>query len=130
MPIDVMPAQYGSLDNFLFCELLQLIRGKQLAVALRGPESESEAYRLIYYEMERMQPTRKVATVEELLSPQFGEAPVWRKNWIDWEAEVRRGTPELGMIFSDDVKIGIVRPRTPRILRQHLRLSAMEYGGD
>ena len=34
------------------------------------------------------------------------------------------------MIFSDDVKIGIVRPRTPRILRQHLRLSAMEYGGD
>ena len=59
-------------------------------MVLRGPEAGFEAYRLIYREMERMQPTRKASTVEDLLTPTLGESPVWRKNWLDWEAELRR----------------------------------------
>jgi hypothetical protein len=120
-----------SLDTFLYTQLLAWLEGEQLETLLRGPENCGfEAWRSLVRAQERLEPTRKVMQLEKLLHPQFGDRMTWRREWLSWEAECLRHAVLLGGVLTGDVKISIVRQRAPADLRQHLMLTAKDYGGD
>ena len=123
--------QISDLDEFLYAQLLVWLETEQLEVLLRGPDGHGfEGWRVLVRAQERLEPTRKVMQIEKLLHPQFGERGTWRRAWLNWEAEVQRHAVLLGGVLTDDVKIGLVRTRTPSDLKQHLMLTAKDYGGD
>ena len=68
--------------------------------------------------------------MEQLLHPHFGDRTTWRREWLSWEAECLRHAVLFGGVLAGDMKIGIVRQRAPNDLRQHLILTAKDYGGD
>ena len=120
-----------ALDTFLYTQLLAWLEGEQLETLLRGPENCGfEAWRSLVRAQERLEPTRKVMQLEKLLHPQFGDRMTWRREWLSWEAECLRHAVLLGGVLTGDVKISIVRQRAPADLRQHLMLTAKDYGGD
>ncbi len=81
-------------------------------------------------DLKRLEPTRKVAQLEKLLHPHFGDRMTWRRERMSWEAECPRHAVLLSGVLTGDVKIGTVRQRAPADLRPHLMLTEKDYGGD
>ena len=129
--LDNIAEEIVSLDTFLFTQLLVWLEGEQLETLLRGPENRGfEGWRTLVRAQERLEPARKIAQLEKLLHPDFGDRASWRRKWLAWEAECLRHTVLLGGVMKGDVKIIIVRQRAPVDLRQHLMLTAKDYGTD
>ena len=129
--LENVAAEIVGLDTFLFTQLLVWLEGEQLEMLLRGPENRGfEGWRTLVRAQERLEPTHKVAQLEKLLYPEFGDRASWRRKWLAWEAECLRHTVLLGGVLTGDVKISIVRQRAPADLRQHLMLTARDYGAD
>ena len=129
--LEVVADEVIPLDIFLCTQSLVWLEGEQPETLLRGPENRGfEGWRILVRAQERLEPTRKVAQLEKLLHPQFGDRSTWRRQWLSWEAECLRHSVLLGGVLTGDVKVSIVRQRAPSDLRQHLMLTAKDYGGD
>ena len=78
--LDLIAEEVTMLDTFLYTQLLVWLEGEQLEMLLRGPENKGfEAWRSLVRAQERLEPTRKVAQLEKLLHPHFGDRTTWRR---------------------------------------------------
>ena len=129
--LDNVAEEVVTLDTFLFTQLLVWLEGEQLETLLRGPENRGfEGWRTLVRAQERLEPARKIAQLEKLLHPDFGDRSSWRRKWLAWEAECLRHTVLLGGVLTGDGKISIAQQQAPVDLRQHLILTARDYGGN
>ena len=130
-PITSVSPLISDLDSFLYNQLLGWLEGEQLEVMMRGPEGAGfEAWRELVRQQERLEPARKVLTLERLLHPDFGDASEWRRKWLNWEATIRQNASLVSGALSDEVRISVVRQRAPDELKRHLVLTARDYGNN
>ncbi len=66
----------------------------------KGPLCGVEAWRVVVEEMERNTMNRRLALVEKLDRPEFGEDTAeWRLHRKAWELEVKYHLPQIGGVF-------------------------------
>ena len=77
-------------SSFLYAELLGATSGVQTEVILEVEDRNGfEAWRRLVQEMERDTVNRKLAIIESMSRPEFGDdLQSWRQRWKRWEREV------------------------------------------
>ena len=128
--IQLVPQNLRQASSFIFAELLGSSSGVQMEIVLEvDGRNGFEAWRRLVCEMERDTVNRKLAIIESLSRPDFGDdLRDWRQRWKRWEREVKHYLPQVGGSLNDPMRIAIVRQRTPCELQKHLKLNAMQYG--
>ena len=128
--ISNVPVHLKQAMSFLYAELLGSTSGVQMETVLEvDGRNGFEAWRRLVCEMERDTVNHKLAIIESLSRPDFGDdLREWRQRWKRWEREVKHYLPQVGGSLNDAMRIAIVRQRTPYELQKHLKLNAMQYG--
>jgi hypothetical protein len=126
-----VPAAFRELNRFLHGKLKERLVGTCLEVVLAEEGHQGfSACRALCNEMERMVVSRKLAKIEDLMTPKFdGTEEEFYGQWRKCEREVALNVNMIGPEFRDDVRIAIVRQYTPPNLESHLQLTAEEYEG-
>ena len=78
--LDNIAEEIVGLDTFLHTQLLVWLEGEQLETLLRGPEYRG--WRTLVRAQERLETARKIAQLEKLLHPDFGDRASWRRKWL------------------------------------------------
>ena len=108
--IKEIPLYLKQASSFLYAELLGATSGVQMEVILEVEDRNGfEAWRRLVQEMERDTVNRKLAIIESLSRPEFGDdLQSWRQRWKRWEREVKHYLPQVGSALSDAMRIAIV----------------------
>ena len=130
MVICAIPQHLRHASSFLYAELLGSTSGVHMETVLKvDGRNGFEAWRRLVCEMERDTVNHKLAIIESLSRPDFGDdLREWCQRWKRWEREVKHYLPQVGGSLNEPMRIAIVRQRTPGELQKRLKLNAMQYG--